>query len=146
MKTSTTLLALFATLLLFACGSSDEPADAPAEEATASPEWQLLDDSMLIAKIEPWPPTAGPATLSIEVTTDDFDQRFEGTLEYRVVESTHDFGGWEEMTDPRVGEYESVFYEAPLTLEPGSYAVEIRLRERGATDSTELTDWRIEVK
>ena len=98
--------------------SSPEKLSSPApEEATAAPEangsqpaaadseepnehegwWQLADDSALIAKTDPTPPRKGPTQLLVEITEDDFEQKFAGTLAYRVVTSAASNEPWQPM-------------------------------------------------
>jgi ankyrin repeat protein len=64
-------------------------AELPASETTPPPEeetgadWQLGDDSILEATLEPWPPKPGPAKLKVEISPNGHDRNlcFSGALE-----------------------------------------------------------------
>src|SRR5262245_13078123 len=53
--------------------------------------WQLPDDSVLTATVTPWPLKQGATvTIRAEASTDDGDQRFKGTVHYRIVTTQED--------------------------------------------------------
>lgn len=136
--------------LVIACGPGSDPpyeeAGGEAAESSSSADWQLLDDSLFIAEIEPWPPRAGAATLKAEATMDDWEQMFSGTVSYRLAATADGFEPWQPLPRVRDDADGSVYFEAPVTLSEGTVFVQFRLLDSGDTDFTELTDWSIEVQ
>ena len=119
---------------------------ADSAESPASADWQLMDDSMFLANIEPWPPRAGAATLKAEATLDDWEQKFAGSVSYRVASSADGFERWQPMPKVREDAEGSVYFETPVTLNEGQAFLQFRVMDSGDTDFTELTDWSIEVE
>lgn len=157
MKLNITFTAVAVAALLCACsrsGSSssddqrraDASAAEPKQEDESKADWQLLDDSMFIATIEPWPPKEGAVTLKAEATMDDGDQKFAGTVAYRVAAAEQSAEAWKPM--PKVGEDKdgSIFFATPITLTKGTVYIHFRVRDRGDKDFTDLTDWKLTVK
>jgi hypothetical protein len=150
--------------------SSPEKLSSPApEEATAAPEqaiatpeangnqpaaadskepnehegwWQLADDSALIAKTDPTPPRKGPTQLLVEITEDDFEQKFAGTLAHRVVTYAESNEPWQSMPQVREEEHGSLHFQAPIDLPQGDVMIQFRLRDQGDEVDTDL-DWNI---
>jgi hypothetical protein len=150
------ILATAVAASLCACspsGSSNSSDDQKRADATETPkedesksDWQLHDDSMFIATIDPWPPKEGAVTLKAEATMDDGDQKFAGTVAYRIAASEQSSEPWKPM--PKVGEDKdgSLHFAVPATLAKGTVYVQFRVRDKGDKDFTDLTDWKVTVK
>ena len=93
---------------------------------------------------DPWPAKAGAATLKAEITPDDDDQKFAGTLEYRISAREKNSDAWKPMKRVRQDRDGSTFFESPLKLSKGTWYIQFRVRSRGTT--VELTDWNVDVK
>ena len=143
------LFAVCLGIFSIACSSDSSHEDAAAADSAESPasaDWQLMDDSMFLANIEPWPPRAGAATLKAEATLDDWEQKFAGSVSYRVASSADGFERWQPMPKVREDAEGSVYFETPVTLNEGQAFLQFRVMDSGDTDFTELTDWSIEVE
>ncbi len=150
------------TLCLCSCskpGPSNPQPDTKAvtTQAGAAPNqeqagtfWELLDKSDLTVVTDPWPPREGAATLKAEVSTDDDDEMFTGTVAYRVAATEEDSTAWQPMPKVREGADKSVYFESPVTLSKGTVYIEFRVRGAGESaynkDHIDLTDWKVEVQ
>lgn len=127
--------------------AADQASGATAEQEDASKcEWQLIDDSMFIAKIEPWPAKEGSATLKAEATIDDFEQKFAGTVFFRVASAEQNSEPWQEMPRGSGDDDESVYFQAPISLGKGKNYIQFRVQDQGDPEPDELGDWKLEVK
>ena len=125
------------------------PGAAQPGEATndaSKMEWQLADDSVFFAAVEPWPPKAGAAMLKTEATMDDFEQKFAGNVSYRFAATMENSGEWQPLPRVREDEDGSVYFEAPVTLQPGSTYLQFRVLDAGDPEPTELLDWKLDIK
>ena len=145
------ILATIIAACLCACSPSDseeqkqaDVSETPEEDESRS-DWQLHDDSVFIATVDPWPPKAGGAMVKAEVTTDDGDQKFAGTVAFRIAPNEQNTEPWKPM--PKVGEDKdgSLLFAAPVTLNNGTVYVQFRVREKGDKNFTDLTDWKVTV-
>jgi hypothetical protein len=158
---------LFAICLLsFAlcsCGPTDQ-GGKPANDAkqasngghSAAPGdksgmfWQLLDKSELKVVTDPWPPKAGSATLKAEVSANDNEEKFAGTLDYRLSPTEKSTAPWQPLSKVREDADKSVYFESPITLTAGTVYIQFRVRPAGEKtsdkDTLELNDWKVEVK
>ena len=143
-------LALLATLALavVGCGGGGDAAPAaPAVSVTPNQsevEFYLggMDDWVLTAELEPWPPTAGTeATLRVEAGMDDFERSFDGRVEYRLAESEYDFPEWLPTTLVRSSEEVSVF-EATFAVPQGENTLYLRVKRSFDDEPYELDGWR----
>lgn len=126
-------------------GTAAEQADDGLDEDSTRQELYLPDDSVFLPTLKPWPPHKGPATLKATATMDDGEQKFAGTVRYRIAPTEQNSLEWLEM--PRTGEdAEDVFFEAPITLSEGTSFIQFRVQDAGDPQPTELLDWKIEVK
>jgi hypothetical protein len=116
-----------------------------SEDDPFKTDWQLLDHSLFTATFEPSPPKAGVVQLKAEATRDDEDQKFLGTVDYRLAGSEENSEPWKPM--PQVGEDEigTVQFAIPVTLTNGTTYIQFRVRDYGDEDYTQLTDWKVEV-
>ena len=155
MKLNIILIAAVAATLC-ACspsGSSSSSGDQKRDDTSTTEkedesksDWQLHDDSNFIATIDPWPATEGTVTLKAEATMDDGDQKFAGTVAYRIASAEQNSEPWKAM--PRVSEDKdgSIHFAVPVTLTKGAVYVQFRVRDKGDKDFTDLTDWKVTVK
>ena len=120
--------------------------DAAEKEDMSKADWQLLDDSIMTASVEPWPPKAGPCQLKIDITADDAEQKFAGTLAYRLAPKEENSLPWVPLSKLREDEDGNVYYGAPITLPKGTTFIQFRVRDKEDEEFTELTDWSVEVK
>ncbi len=127
--------------------------ELPASETTPPPEehrgadWQLRDDSILEATLEPWPPKAGPAKLKVEITPNghDPDIPFSGSLEYRLAKSEQSSEPWTVMNRGRKDAENNVRFSEPVVLPEGIIFVHFRVQPEWENESTILKDWKLEV-
>jgi hypothetical protein len=108
--------------------------------------WELLGIGKADLKVvtDPWPAKSGAASLKAEITTDDDDQKFSGTLEYRISAKEKDTDAWKPMKQVRQDKDGSTYFESPVNLGPGTWFIQFRVRSHGTT--LELTDWKVAVK
>lgn len=127
--------------------ASELPASAlkPPEETTAS--WQLSDDSILEAALDPWPPQSGPAKLRVEISPNGHDPTlpFSGTLEYRVASSSDNSETWKPMKRGRKDEENNVPFSDSVILTKGTAFIQFKVHPEWEQDSTVLKDWKFEV-
>ena len=93
------ILATAVAASLCACSpssSSSSSGDQKRADATETPkedeseiDWQLHDDSVFTAKIDPWPPKEGAVTLKAEATMDDGDQKFAPSAARNIALANH---------------------------------------------------------
>jgi len=155
MKINIILTAVAVAASLCACSrsgsSSDDRGRAEAsasetkQEEESKADWQLLDDSMFIATIEPWPAKEGAATLKAEATMDDGDQKFAGTVAYRIAPSETNSVAWQAMPRVREDADGSIYFQVPITLSKGTTYVQFRVLDKGDKEPTDL-DWKVVVK
>lgn len=108
--------------------------------------WELVGLGKPDLKVvtDPWPAKAGDAKLKAEITPDDDDQKFAGTLEYRVSAREKNSDLWKPMKQVRQDKDGSTYFASPIKLSKGSCYIQFRVRSQGK--SLELTDWNVEVK
>lgn len=108
--------------------------------------WELVGLGKPDLKVvtDPWPAKAGAAALKAEITADDDDQKFAGTLEYRLSANEKNADAWRPMKQVRQDKDGSTYFESPVSLAKGTWFIQFRVRSHGTT--LELTDWRVEVK
>lgn len=127
--------------------------ELPASETTPPPEeeteisWQLRDDSTLEARVEPWPPKSGPATLKVEISPNGHDSSisFAGKLEYRVAGTEDNAEPWKPMKRGRKDEDNNVCFSDAVTLAKGTVFIQFRVHPEWENEATVLKDWKIEV-
>lgn len=127
-------------------GATNDAAKTEAGADASKMEWQLADDSVFFAAVEPWPPKAGAAMLKTEATMDDFEQKFAGNVSYRFAATMENSGEWQPLPRVREDEDGSVYFEAPVTLQPGSTYLQFRVLDAGDPEPTELLDWKLDIK
>jgi hypothetical protein len=127
-------------------GATNDAAKTEVGEGASKMEWQLADDSVFFAAIEPWPPKAGAAMLKTEATLDDFEQKFAGNVSYRFAATIENSVEWQPLPRVREDDDDSVYFEAPISLQPGSTYLQFRLLDAGDSEPTELLDWKLDVK
>jgi hypothetical protein len=144
------VLVLFAVILVLGCNSS-ESADAAGEEDKPKPQessWQLADDSAFTATITPWPAQQGQnATIRGAASTDDGDQKFSGTVHYRILEREDGYASWQPMTQTSASSADLAEFEAQTTL-PGTDRVwmQFKLQQQSQSTPEELKDWAVELE
>ena len=126
--------------------TSEDPGQANTDVAEESDAWwQLGDDSVFTATLDPWPPKPGVSTLNAEATEDDWEQKFAGTAEYRIAMVKDNDNPWLELPNTGEDEHGTKLFSAPVTLERGSAYIQFRLRDEGDSDFTELLDWQVDL-
>lgn len=128
----------------FVMGSLFLAAVARAEDKGTFWELVGLGKPDLKVVTDPWPAKAGAATIKAEITPDDDDQKFSGTLEYRISAREKNSDPWKPMKQVRQDKDGSTFFESPIKLNKGTWYIQFRVRSHGT--SLELTDWNVEVK
>lgn len=93
---------------------------------------------------DPWPAKAGNATLKAEITIDDDDQKFSGTLDYRISAKEKNSDPWKPIKQVRQERDGSPYFESPVKLTKGTCYIQFRVRSHGKT--LELTDWNVNVQ
>jgi hypothetical protein len=132
-----TLACVIASFLLTAAARAEDKGTFWELVGLGKPDLKVVTD--------PWPARAGAATLKAEITPDDDDQKFSGTLEFRVSSKEKNSDAWKPMKQTRQDKDGSTYFESPrLTLGKGSWYVQFRVRSHGTT--LELTDWNVIVK
>jgi hypothetical protein len=138
----------------FETADSSAPAGYPSSGSSTDDDttdddqgtfWQLPDDAMFNVTFAPWPPQAGDATLKVEVTENDWEQKFTGKLEYRLAQTQESETAWTELVPASEDEYGSKLFETPVTLSDGSAFVQFRLHYPDQPQPLELNDWEINV-
>lgn len=133
-------------------GVAAEQADLAAAEQEADTEdpskwdWQLPDDSAFIVRLEPWPAKAGSATIKAEATMDDGEQKFAGTVAYRLASAEQNSEPWLEMPRGSGDDEENVYFQAPITLGKGATYIQFRVQDAGDPQPSELLDWKVEAQ
>jgi len=141
--------------LLIGCDSGSPPptqtpdtkATTPSGTASSSEEenwWQLPDDSHLEVFISPWPPTQGSSTLRVEVTEDDGEEKFRGTVQYRIVSTKESADAWIPLASAGKKDGNALF-SAPVELRVGTYYVQFRVNEKDGF-SVDRLDMKMDVK
>jgi hypothetical protein len=129
-------------------------AELPAAE-TIRPEgeeagtfWQLKDNSVLEATLDPWPPKSGQAELKVELSPNGQDPSvsFVGTLDYRLATSPENGGAWKPMKRRRKDEENNVHFSDLLTLTAGTAVVQFKVHPEWEREPTILKDWTIQVE
>jgi len=115
----------------------------PPEEAKSEQFWQLQNDSVLTAIIEPWPPAPGPATLKAEVTPDDYGKEFADSLDYRITDLKNGNQAWFPMTKRGMAEDGSTCFADEIALSSGTCFVQFRIVAAAEKNMEELEGWRI---
>ncbi len=108
--------------------------------------WQLQDDSVLTAVIEPWPPSDENVQLKIEVSENNYNQSFSGTIEYRITRSENNSEAWLRLRGGENNEDGDVLYSVPIRLLRGANFIQFRTRGDGDNDFVYPEGWRVEVK
>jgi hypothetical protein len=135
----------FLVLCLCSCSQSSSSNQQPASEKNKAPSgsqaaaadekagtfWELLDKSDLKAVTAPWPPKEGAATLKVEVTANDDEQKFAGTVAYRIAATEQSSGAWQPMPKVREGQDKTMYFEAPITLSNGAAYIQFRVHGAG---------------
>jgi hypothetical protein len=134
------------------------PTTAPAAESTSAPVgeagaegenpyeswWQLADDSELTAKFERTPPRLGLNRLMVELTTDDFEQKFDGTIEYRTSLTEQSDEPWRELVQVHEDE-NATYYLAEIVIPPKGAYVQFHIKDVSDEEFYDLTDWQVKV-
>lgn len=128
----------------FVIGSLLLAAAARAEDKGTFWELVGLGKPDLKVVTDPWPAKAGSATLKAEITADDDDQKFSGTLEYRISAHEKNSDAWKPMKQIRQDKDGSTYFESPIKLSKGTWYIQFRVRSQGKT--LELTDWSVDPK
>jgi len=129
---------------------SDSGKEATTQSDKNGTFWQLIDKADLKVVTDPWPAKAGKATLKAEVTPNDDDEKFAGSLDYRLSPTEKSSAAWQPMPKVREDKDKSVYFESPITLTAGSVYIQFRVHTTGEKGSNkevlELNDWKIEAK
>jgi len=141
---------LFASILVLACSRKLETADAAGEDQPKPQEssWQLSDDSDFTATISPWPAKQGQsATIRGAASTDDGDQKFSGTVHYRILEREDGYATWQPMTQTSATSADLAEFEAQTTLPQADKVwIQFKLHQQSQSTPEELKDWAVELE
>ena len=141
---------LFASILVLACSSKSESADAAGEDQPKPQElsWQLSDDSDFTATISPWPAMQGQsATIRGAASADDGDQKFSGTVHYRILEREDGYAAWQAMRQTSATGDDLAEFEALTTLpQADKIWIQFKLQQQSQSTPEELKDWAVELK
>jgi ankyrin repeat protein len=115
------------------------------EDLTREPTWQLQDDSILSASIEPWPAAAGNAKLKVRM---DCEAELVGRwkIQYRLRSESKTDSSWTRIfptgdnDDPLVE-----MFEAEINLKPGTWFIDFQVFSPVFDEPDGLTDWEINV-
>jgi len=105
--------------------------------------WELPDKADLKVITDPWPAKAGTASLKVEVTTNDDDQKFAGSIDYRIAGSEKNSQAWKPLPKIRQDKDGSTYFEAPITLSKGTCYIQVRVHSKN--QNVDLTDWKLDV-
>ena len=129
---------------------SDDGKDAAPQSDKDGTFWQLIDKADLKVVTDPWPAKAGTATLKAEIIPNDDDEKFAGSLDYRLSPAERSSAAWQSMSNVREDKDKSVYFESPIKLTAGTVYIQFRVRGAGEKtsdkDALELNDWKVEVK
>lgn len=123
--------------------------ELPKKESEGDEEsgtsWQLQDNSMLDARIEPWPPTHGKATLKVEISSEP-ELAGGWNVEYRIRSQSNRAQDWSRMfSAANKGDSDDEQFEAEIVLEPGTRVVEFKVSGRMHEKPDVLSDWIITI-
>ena len=146
-----TLIAIVvASILVLACGGKSESSDAAGGDQPKPQEssWQLSDDSDFTASLSPWPAKQGQsATIRGAASSDDADQRFSGTVHYRILEREDGNAAWQPMRQTSATADGLAEFEAQTTLPRAEKVwVQFQLQQQSQSTPEELKDWAVELE
>lgn len=104
--------------------------------------WQLSDEMFLSVSIQPSPPTAGAASMSVELSTSD-NHCFSGTIEYRIADAPRGSGEWKRLFEDSVDDEGAVSFSDSVSLIKGRNFIEFRIRGEGCEDFEYPEAWSI---
>jgi hypothetical protein len=123
----------------------DELSDLATKEEPST-SWQIQDDAEFEAKLDPWPPTEGCANLKIEISIDDYNRSFLGTLEYRVACCEENLEPWLPAPQGEQDEDGDVLFSIQVQLVKGPNVIQFRFRRDTDDDFSYLKGWNLDVK
>src|SRR5262245_30911520 len=124
-------------------GAKEDPATQASDDTDNN--WELQDDSVLTATLEPWRAVAVPSTLHVELSADDSGRSFNGTFECRIANAETNSDPWY-LVQPSKTVDGTTFFDFPVKLRPGTFWVQFRVKEPADKTHTELTDWMVVAK
>lgn len=104
--------------------------------------WQLSDEMLLSVSIQPSPPTAGAASMSVELSTRD-NHCFSGTIEYRIADAPRGSGEWKRLFEDLVDDEGTASFSDSVSLVKGKNFIEFRIRGEGCEDFEYPEAWSI---
>lgn len=107
--------------------------------------WQLNDGVVFEVTIDPWPPKEGVSILKAEITENDYEQNFDGKIEFCLGEAVETSGDWKSMTKIKKDEDGSVHFSNSITLKKGMTQVQFRIRNEGDKEFTDVECWKVAV-
>ena len=121
---------------------------AQADEEKEKPNegwWQLEDDSIFTATVAPWPLKQGGAVkIHAEATTDDNDEKFKGTVHYRIATAEENKAPWIAMQRGKAADKDDVAFDATATLpQAGKVWIQFKVNQTSEDEAIELTDWDV---
>jgi hypothetical protein len=110
--------------------------------------WQLPDNSDFKATLDPWPAKqGGQVTIHASADENDNQQKFKGTVEYRVVTQEKSTAPWLAMKPAPAKVKGNVDFEVTATLpQAAKVYVQFKIKQAADPKPTELTDWSIELE
>jgi ankyrin repeat protein len=107
--------------------------------------WQLTDNSMVSARIEPWPARHGKAVLRVTVTGQP--ALADGwSIQYRIRREDASNEPWVKMFPAAESGDDDEEFEAEICLERGTSMIDLQVSGRMHREPDVLSDWKINVK
>jgi len=122
-----------------------EKSEQPTDELHGE-RWSLPNNSEFTALLEPWPPVEGTAELKLEITTNEDDVAFDGTVEFRLADAEKNDELWRVMPATGKDEDDTVSFAVSVKLSKGTTFIQFRLQDDRDDEPTELMDWKVEIR
>ena len=134
--------------VLLSCRAAPLAAQDVEKEKPNEAWWELEDDSIFDVTVEPWPlKQGGTVTIKANASTDDSDQKFKGTVHYRIATAEENKAPWVAMKQVKAKEKGDVAFEATAKLPAAAKVwVQFMVKQASEEEPAELTDWTLELQ
>ncbi len=123
-------------------GNETEESEVIAKRSTF---WQLPDNFVLSARIDPWPPEEF-AQLRIEISENDYNQSFSGAIEFRITSSERNAETWLPLADGKKNDEGDIVFSSPVRLLKGTNFLQFRLCSALDQEFIYPEAWTLEIK